>query len=169
MTPEEFLQSLNMLDLSTRGEPFQTQTETQDAEGEALCPTLAEHYQALTVLRSDLTVRQEVAVRLRVWRRENDAIRSMRAPLNHPLSQTEMHYSLETVASLKRLFDLIDEEDERKRFYRAEIARELGLFDEASDLFDPCKFRTLTRFAVAAQKLAQSENRYVANLAHLLS
>jgi len=65
---------------------------------------------------------KEICLRMRVWWAANDVWRWLPNP--KPI------FSKEQVKNLKALSALLDESDPDQRIYKAEIARELGRFDE---------------------------------------
>lgn len=136
--------------------------ELKQARGEAEVPTVDTIYDAIRAVARTATKEHERALRILAWRMENNRVRALRHR-DHPLALAEMNFSSVAIDSLRSLFDLLDPSKEKHRFYRAEIARELGAFDTANELFDAANFTTLRSHAQRAQALARRRDRYVAN------
>ena len=151
---------MNMLDQ----QPSSASLEVKDASGEAIDPGVEVLYDGIAALRRNLNAIDETALRLGAWRLENDRVRALRSRGSHPLAGADIHFSARAVDSMRRLFDLLDVSKERHRFYRAEIARELGAFDAAVALFDIGPFDELRSYAERTRELARKRDRYVANL-----
>jgi len=166
---EELLSNLSLLESllepTTDASQIEPKPEIERADGEAKFPNLEQIYDGLETLSGELTVAQELGVRLRAWRLENDRVRDLKYDEEHALAKAEIYFSSSAVESLRRLFDLLDESQEKHRFYRAEIAREVDLFDVAISLFEANRFPKLAKYAARARVLAEQQNRYVANLA----
>jgi hypothetical protein len=138
--------------------------EVENAKGEASRPSAEALYDGIAALTPKLKSNEEVALRIRAWRLENDRVRALRGEADHPLAGADIHFSALAVDSMRRLFDLLDVSKERHRFYRAEIARELGAFEAAEALFENGDFAQLRSYAQRTQELARKRDRYVANL-----
>jgi len=161
---EQTLAGLELLEKAVAGKATASPAEIQSAVGEARFPPVEQLYDAMQLLSRDLSDDEEVGLRINAWQLENDRIRHLRQPANHPLANVDVHFSAPAITSLRRLFDLLSESDESHRYYRAEIARELGVFDTAITLFDRTRFSRLQSYAERALQLARRGDRYVANL-----
>jgi hypothetical protein len=150
---------MNMLN----NQPPSAPIEVENAKGEAKRPCVEALYDGIAALMPKLKSDEEVALRIRAWRLENDRVRVLRGRVDHPLAAADIHFSAVAVDSMRRLFDLLDVSKERHRFYRAEIARELGAFEAADALFENGEFAELRSYAQQAQGLARKRDRYVAN------
>lgn len=152
---------MNMLKEQPASAPIE---EVENAKGEARRPSAEALYDGIAALTPNLKSDEEVALRIRAWRLENDRVRALRGEVDHPLAAADIHFSALAVDSMRRLFDLLDVSEERHRFYRAEIARELGAFEAADALFENGDFAKFRSYAQRTQELARKRDRYVANL-----
>jgi len=80
---------------------------------------------------------QEVALRIYAWWAGNDPVRGEGE--SGGLQPSVPVRSPAATANLERLFGLLDEQDPSEQLMKAELARELGRFDEAMQLLD-CDF-----------------------------
>lgn len=164
LSAEEGAAALEALMNMLKEQPPSAPIEVEDAKGEATRPSVEGLYDGIAALTPNLKADQEVALRIRAWRLENDRVRALRGRADHPLAVADIHFSALAVDSMRRLFDLLDVSKEKHRFYRAEIARELGAFESADALFENGDFAKLRSYAQRTQELARKRDRYVANL-----
>lgn len=92
-------------------------------------PTVTDYLDALS---SGVTIdpQKERHLRLRLWWAINDLVRHDAA------SEVPPEYREAAADNLRRLFDLLDEDEPEERVMKAEAARELGDFQEALRLLD---------------------------------
>jgi hypothetical protein len=96
---------------------------------------------------------QEIYLRMRCWWNANDAWRWVPSP--------KTAFSPEQVKNLKALSALLDDSDQDRRIFMAEIARELGNFDECLLLLS-CRFdKGYDRAVGFIKKLAAEKVRAV--------
>ena len=91
---------------------------------------------------------QELILRIEAWQAGNDRLRLPReSPVYKPHS-TPVH-SAEAKANLERLAEMLDINDANEKILKAEVKRELGLFDKAVELLNvtfPIQYQTIVDF-----------------------
>lgn len=78
------------------------------------------------LVKGSLTKEKELYVRRTAWWLANDAVRTN--------AEAEVNYSPEQSANLRSLANFLDEKDPNQRIMKAEVYRELGQFQECTEL-----------------------------------
>jgi hypothetical protein len=99
-------------------------------------------------------------IRMRAWWAANDPMR--RPPTRHKRKRLVLGQSLKAQDNMRLLFELLDQADERQRLLKAELARELGLFDMAEQLLSYEYSEQLRSKVVFLKDLANQRNIKVA-------
>jgi hypothetical protein len=99
---------------------------------------------------------KEIYVRTRAWWSANDRKRD-----RDPNDSSEEEFSTEQKTNLLRLRDLLDDVNASDRLMKAEIARELGQFDEALALLDFSFSKGMSVYVTTIKKLAEDKIKQV--------
>lgn len=99
---------------------------------------------------------EEVFIRIEAWHAANDPRRQD--------GHADVRLSSESIANMEALSQLLDQENPEQRIMKAELAREMGLFDETERLLDFPFEEDLVPTVGFIRRLALEQDRSVAEI-----